>query len=114
MNIPSQPKAAVLTAALALGMTGLAMAQSNTTSSTNSSQTPNAQTEHPNKNPYSQTEVKSAQQKLKDDGYYNGKIDGSDGPMTRAAIRKYQKSQNLTVNGRLDQQTIGKLGVQQQ
>ena len=61
--------------------------------------------------PYSQTEAKSAQQKLKDDGYYNGKVDGIDGPMTHAAVRKYQQSQNLTVNGRLDRETCNSLGV---
>lgn len=58
--------------------------------------------------------VRNAQQQLKNDGYYTGKIDGIDGPMTRQAIKKYQQSQNLTVNGRLDQQTCQKLGVQNQ
>ncbi len=33
--------------------------------------------------------------------------------MTRSAIRKYQADNNLAVNGRLDTETLQKLGVQQ-
>lgn len=99
-------QSAVLTIVLAFGMTGVAFAQPNTNSQTKNTQTLNS-------NSYSQSEVKSAQQKLKDDGYYNGKIDGVDGPMTRTAIRKYQQSEHLTANGRLDRETCNKLGVQQ-
>jgi len=60
---------------------------------------------------YSQPTVRSAQQQLKNDGYYKGGVDGVDGPMTRAAIRKYQGDNNLTVNGRLDTATRAKLGI---
>lgn len=113
MKMLTHPKSTVLAFALAFGMTGFALpAQSNAnpnTNSQNSSQAQNSQS-----GSYSQAEVRSAQQKLKDDGDYTGRIDGVDGPMTRAAIRKYQRNQNLTVNGRLDQQTRDKLGVQQQ
>jgi peptidoglycan hydrolase-like protein with peptidoglycan-binding domain len=56
--------------------------------------------------------VRSAQQQLKTNGYYTGAIDGMNGPMTRAAIRKYQGDNNLAVNGRLDLQTREKLGLQ--
>lgn len=31
--------------------------------------------------------------------------------MTQAAIRHYQRANNLTVNGRLDNQTCNKLGI---
>jgi peptidoglycan endopeptidase LytE len=61
----------------------------------------------------SRSMVRSAQQQLKSSGYYTGKIDGIDGRMTRAAIRKYQADNNLTVTGRLDTDTLQKLGVQQ-
>lgn len=61
---------------------------------------------------YSASMVRNAQQQLKNDGYYTGNIDGIDGPMTRQAIKKYQQSQNLTVNGRLDKKTCEKLGLQ--
>jgi peptidoglycan hydrolase-like protein with peptidoglycan-binding domain len=35
-----------------------------------------------------------------------------DGTMTRAAIRNYQRDNNLTVTGRLDRATRDKLGIQ--
>jgi peptidoglycan hydrolase-like protein with peptidoglycan-binding domain len=60
----------------------------------------------------SRSAVSNAQEQLKNDGYYNGRIDGIDGTMTHAAIRKYQRDNNLTVNGRLDRATRNKLGVQ--
>ena len=60
---------------------------------------------------WSQAGIRTAQQQLKDSGYYNGSVDGIDGPATRAAIRKYQADKNLTVNGRLDRETRSKLGV---
>ena len=60
---------------------------------------------------YSQGSIRGAQEQLKDSGYYNGPIDGVDGPMTRAAIRKYQADKDLTVNGRLDEETRNRLGV---
>jgi peptidoglycan hydrolase-like protein with peptidoglycan-binding domain len=61
----------------------------------------------------SRSMLRSAQQQLKSSGYYTGKIDGMNGPMTRTAIRKYQTDNNLTVNGRLDTETVQKLGLQQ-
>lgn len=60
----------------------------------------------------SQSAVSNAQKQLKNDGYYHGRIDGIDGTMTHAAIRKYQRDNNLTVNGRLDRATRDTLGVQ--
>jgi peptidoglycan hydrolase-like protein with peptidoglycan-binding domain len=61
---------------------------------------------------YSQSQVRAAQQQLKNDGYYTGAIDGVDGTMTRTAIRHYQRDNNLAVSGRLDKQARDKLGVQ--
>jgi peptidoglycan hydrolase-like protein with peptidoglycan-binding domain len=62
-------------------------------------------------NDYSQDRVRDAQQQLQSDGYYKGSVDGAYGPMTRAAIRKYQRDNNLTVNGQLDRQTCDRLGL---
>lgn len=39
------------------------------------------------------------QERLRDQGYYSGPIDGALGPLTRAAIRRCQKSQNVPVTG---------------
>lgn len=56
-------------------------------------------------------DVKHLQGNLRDKGYYDGQVDGILGPRTRAAIRQYQKTENLPVTGRVDAQTAGKLGV---
>ncbi|MGH9454617.1 MAG: peptidoglycan-binding protein [Terriglobia bacterium] len=58
--------------------------------------------------------IKKAQESLRDKGYYTGRIDGLMGQQTRTAIRKYQKSEDQAVTGRLDAQTAGKLGVGQE
>lgn len=60
---------------------------------------------------HSRTNVRTAQEQLRNDGYYKGPVDGVDGPMTRAAIRKYQEANSLKANGRLDRDTCDKLGL---
>lgn len=57
--------------------------------------------------------VRDAQQALKDKGLYSGSVDGIYGPITRKAVRSYQKEQNLNADGRLGPQTLSSLGVQQ-
>ncbi len=39
------------------------------------------------------------QELLKEKGFYQGEIDGSLGPMSREAVRKFQQSQNMVVDG---------------
>ncbi len=51
------------------------------------------------------------QRKLVADGDYSGPIDGKYGPATEAAVRKYQASHDLTVNGRADADTLAKMGL---
>jgi len=60
---------------------------------------------------HSDSALQSAQQQLKDDGYYRGDVDGVDGPATRSAIRHYQKDKNLAVTGQLDRDTQKDLGL---
>jgi peptidoglycan hydrolase-like protein with peptidoglycan-binding domain len=55
--------------------------------------------------------VRSAQQALQAKGMDPGPVDGIVGPRTQAALRAYQRDQNLPQTGRLDDQTLGKLGV---
>ena len=55
--------------------------------------------------------VRSAQQKLDDDGYNAGTPDGKLGPSTQRAIRKYQSDKSLTVTGKLDESTLSHLNV---
>ena len=56
-------------------------------------------------------DIRTAQQQLKNDGLYNGPIDGIDGHSTRAALRQYQRNNNLRANGKLDRQTRNMLGI---
>ncbi len=44
-------------------------------------------------------------------GYFNGDIDGLLGPQTRSAITSYQKAQGLRETGRMDIDTLTKLGI---
>ena len=57
-------------------------------------------------------QVRAVQEALKDRGMYDGAVDGIMGPKTQAGLRAFQKKENLQETGRLDQQTMGRLGVQ--
>jgi peptidoglycan hydrolase-like protein with peptidoglycan-binding domain len=59
----------------------------------------------------SSEEIRKVQKSLSDKGYDAGPVDGVLGPRTRAGIRQYQAAEKLTVTGRLDAETAGKLGV---
>jgi peptidoglycan endopeptidase LytF len=100
IGIYKQCKHAALSIALAggmMGFAGIAQAQES------HSQESHSQESHP--------QIRSAQRELKNDGFYNGTVDGVNGPMTQRAIRQYQRSNNLQANGRLDRQTCNKLGM---
>ena len=55
--------------------------------------------------------IRAAQSRLSKLGYYKGKVDGSGGSMTCAAIRRFQVAGKLKVTGELNQQTIAQLGI---
>lgn len=57
-------------------------------------------------------QVKAAQQALKDKGLYDAEVDGIMGPRTREAVREFQKTENLKATGRLDAETLARLGVE--
>src|SRR5216117_3050723 len=57
------------------------------------------------------TNVRTAQQALRDQGYNPGPIDGVMGPRTSAAVLDYQTKEGLTASGQLDDATMDKLGV---
>lgn len=61
-----------------------------------------------------QSDIKQAQEALRDKGYDPGKIDGHMGPQTRRAIGQYQRAEDLQVTEHLDAQTAAKLGVEQE
>ncbi len=60
--------------------------------------------------PVADPDVREVQQTLLDRGYYQGSIDGILGSGTRAAIRHYQKDENLPVTGWPDAGTARRLG----
>lgn len=55
--------------------------------------------------------VESAQQKLKDEGFYYGEINGKKDADTTAAIRRYQIRNGLQINGELNDETLRSLGL---
>ena len=55
--------------------------------------------------------LRAAQEVLKERGMYEGEVDGIMGPKTQAALREFQKKEGLQETGRLDQQTMARLGV---
>jgi peptidoglycan hydrolase-like protein with peptidoglycan-binding domain len=55
--------------------------------------------------------VRAAQEKLNAKGYTAGTPSGRMTVVTRKALRKYQKDENLTVTGRLDESTMTHLNV---
>lgn len=57
---------------------------------------------------FSVSEVQSA---LARAGYYRGTIDGSLGPATRNALKRYQRDQGLAITGRIDRPAIETLGL---
>ncbi|HEU5196705.1 MAG TPA: peptidoglycan-binding domain-containing protein, partial [Methylomirabilota bacterium] len=57
-------------------------------------------------------QVRAVQQALKDKGHDPGNIDGKMGPKTQAALRDFQNKEGLKASGRLDAETMAKLGVE--
>jgi len=57
-------------------------------------------------------QVRAVQQALKDKGHDPGTVDGVMGPKTRSALRDFQKKEGIKDTGRLDQETMSKLGVE--
>lgn len=51
------------------------------------------------------------QRELRREGYYRGPIDGLIGPMTRAALARFQRDAGLYVTRRIDGPTLAALGV---
>lgn len=58
------------------------------------------------------TTVREVQQTLHKRGFRAGPIDGVMGPLTRAALKSFQQSQNFEKTGQLNRQTLVALGVQ--
>jgi len=59
----------------------------------------------------SDSRVSQVQAALAREGYYRGAIDGSLGPGTRNALRRYQRNHGLDVTGRVDRPVIEALAL---
>lgn len=57
------------------------------------------------------SEVREIQTKLNEWGYYNGEIDGIYGSRTVAAVRQFQRSNGLTVDGIAGGSTLAAMGI---
>jgi peptidoglycan hydrolase-like protein with peptidoglycan-binding domain len=55
--------------------------------------------------------IESAQQKLKDSGFYYGEINGKKDADTTAAVRRYQIRNGLQITGELNTETLQSLGL---
>ncbi len=55
--------------------------------------------------------IRRVQRQLRADGYYRGRIDGIAGPQFHAAIRRFQRDENLRATGTLNSATLRRLGV---
>jgi len=60
---------------------------------------------------YKKTDIFNIQKRLTELGYDPGPIDGLMGNRTRKAIRKFQEDSGLSVSGKIDDDTINKLGI---
>jgi peptidoglycan hydrolase-like protein with peptidoglycan-binding domain len=55
--------------------------------------------------------TRAMQQRLKDQGFYYGEVDGQGGEETSAAIRRFQIRHGLQVTGQLDDETLHSLNL---
>jgi peptidoglycan hydrolase-like protein with peptidoglycan-binding domain len=55
--------------------------------------------------------TRNIQQRLKDQGFYYGEVDGQGGEETSAAIRRFQIRHGLQVTGQLDDETLHSLNL---
>jgi peptidoglycan hydrolase-like protein with peptidoglycan-binding domain len=55
--------------------------------------------------------TRAIQQRLKDQGFYYGEVDGQGGDETSAAIRRYQIRHGLKVTGQLSDETLRSLNI---
>ncbi|MCW2241630.1 peptidoglycan-binding domain-containing protein [Azospirillum canadense] len=69
------------------------------------------QTGHPN---LDKQTVMQIQQKLDQQGFHSGKVDGEWGPETQAALKNFQQQKGMQATGEPDQQTLAALGMPSQ
>jgi hypothetical protein len=88
--------------------TSAGQSKSGMSSSMSGSQSDNSSATHGSQH-VSSDQVKEAQNELKQQGLYNGTVDGIVGPQTKSAISQFQKKSGLRQTAQLDQQTLSRL-----
>ncbi len=61
--------------------------------------------------PYDSTIIRRAQERLLNWGYFDGPVTGNYGPLTTAAVVRFQQKHGLNAEGYLGPQTLEKLGI---
>ena len=61
--------------------------------------------------PLSPAAVTQVQERLRQVGAYNGRVDGVWGPDSQAALERFQQGRGLQVSGQLNQATAATLGI---
>lgn len=56
--------------------------------------------------------VRDVQQRLKDQGYFDGEVNGLFDSRTQQALSEFQQDQNVGSTGRIDPETLAALGVE--
>src|ERR1700756_2022950 len=56
-------------------------------------------------------QTRAIQERLREQGFYYGEVDGRGGDETSAAIRRYQIRHGLRVTGQVDDETLRSLGM---
>ncbi len=95
----------LLALAVAAGLSGPA-ALAHPRISTNRYETSGVNSTH-----MSTSTVMRAQDELRDEGYYQGRVNGIEGAQMRSAVRQFQRDWKLPESGRLDARTLRTLGV---
>lgn len=63
---------------------------------------------------YPQDTVRKVQQKLNEEGFQAGPVDGIWGPKTQSAVKNFQQQKGIDASGQLDEKTLAELDVEAQ
>lgn len=63
---------------------------------------------------YPQETVRQVQQKLNNEGFQAGPVDGIWGPKTQSAVKNFQQKKGIEATGQLDEKTLAELDVEAQ
>lgn len=103
--------AVVFTAVIVLSLAAVALYNLNITQNSLDTDSLAGITDVLSKRGSSGAEVKNIQKKLKNWGYYSGSVDGIYGKLTESAVRWFQESNGLVVDGIAGTKTLSAMGI---